>query len=175
MSQRAKAELLLVTVTMVWGCTFVVVKEALSLASPLPFLAVRFTLAGLLLALVLGRGRMNLESLIAGAIVGLFLFAGYAFQTWGLVYTTPSKSAFITGFGVVLVPFLQLFYGFHLRAATVLGALLGFAGIYFLVLPSGLDSVNRGDVLTLFGAVSLCWWVITRAAIRFGIWFRCRY
>jgi drug/metabolite transporter (DMT)-like permease len=154
LSQRTKAELLLVTVTMVWGCTFVVVKSALSLASPMPFLAARFTLAGLLLVLVLSRGRMDLRALFAGGILGVSLFAGYAFQTWGLVYTTPSKSAFITGFAVVLVPFLQLFHGFHLRAATVLGALLGFAGIYFLVLPSGIDSVNRGDILTLFGAIS---------------------
>jgi hypothetical protein len=154
LGQRTKAELLLVTVTMVWGCTFVVVKEALSLASPLPFLAARFTLAGLLLALVLRRGRMDLGALSAGAILGFFLFVGYLFQTWGLVYTTPSKSAFITGFGVVLVPFIQVFYGFHLRSATVLGAMLGFAGIYFLVLPSGLESVNRGDVLTVAGATS---------------------
>ena len=154
MSQRAKAELLLVVVTMVWGCTFVVVKSALTLASPLPFLAVRFTLAGLLLTLVLTRGRMDLRALSAGVILGFFLFIGYLFQTWGLVYTTASKSAFITGFGVILVPFIQVFYGFHLRAATALGALLGFAGIYFLVLPSGLDSVNRGDILTLGGAVS---------------------
>lgn len=154
MSQRAKAELLLVVVTMVWGCTFVVVKSALSLASPLPFLAVRFTLAGLLLTLVLTRGRMDLRALSAGVILGFFLFTGYLFQTWGLVYTTASKSAFITGFGVILVPFVQVFHGFHLRSATVLGALLGFAGIYFLVLPSGLDSVNRGDILTLGGAMS---------------------
>ncbi len=154
MSQRAKAELLLVTVTMVWGCTFVVVKEALTLASPLPFLAVRFTLAGLVLALVLAPGRVGRGALSAGVILGVFLFGGYFFQTWGLVYTTPSKCAFITGFGVILVPFIQVFQGLRLRGATVAGALLGFAGIYFLVLPSGLGSVNRGDALTLAGALS---------------------
>ncbi len=154
MSQRGKAELLLVVVALVWGSTFVVVKSALSLASPLPFVAVRFSLAGLLLALALARGRMTRPALLAGLILGVFLFVGYGFQTWGLVHTTPSKSAFITGFGVVLVPFIQVFHGFHLRAATVAGALLGFAGIYFLVLPSGLASVNRGDILTLGGALS---------------------
>ncbi|MBI1941319.1 MAG: DMT family transporter [Acidobacteria bacterium] len=154
MSQRAKAEFLLLLVTLVWGSTFVVVKSALSLASPLPFLAARFTLAGLLLALVLARGKMDRPALTAGLVLGIFLFVGYLFQTWGLVFTTPSKSAFITGFGVILVPFIQVFYGFHLRAATIVGALSGFAGIYFLVLPSGLHSVNRGDILTLGGALS---------------------
>ena len=140
--------------TLIWGSTFVVVKEALVDASPLPFLGIRFTLAGILLFLVLGRGLGERQALGPGFLLGVFLFAGYLCQTTGLLYTTPSKSAFITGFAVILVPFLQVLHGFHLRAATIAGALLGLAGIYFLVLPSGLHAVNRGDVLTLFGAVS---------------------
>jgi drug/metabolite transporter (DMT)-like permease len=154
LSRRAKAELLLVLVTLIWGSTFVVVKEALVDASPLPFLGIRFTLAGILLFLVLSRGLGERQALGPGFLLGVFLFAGYLCQTTGLLYTTPSKSAFITGFAVILVPFLQVLHGFRLRAATIAGALLGLAGIYFLVLPSGLHAVNRGDVLTLFGAVS---------------------
>jgi drug/metabolite transporter (DMT)-like permease len=141
-------------VTLIWGSTFVVVKEALVDASPLPFLGIRFTLAGILLFLVMGRGVGERQALGPGFLLGVFLFAGYLCQTTGLLYTTPSKSAFITGFAVILVPFLQALHGFRLRAATIAGALLGLAGIYFLVLPSGLHAVNRGDVLTLFGAVS---------------------
>jgi drug/metabolite transporter (DMT)-like permease len=141
-------------VTLIWGSTFVVVKEALADASPLPFLGTRFTLAGILLFLVLGRGLGERQALGPGFLLGVFLFAGYLCQTTGLLYTTPSKSAFITGFAVILVPFLQALHGFRLRAATIAGALLGLAGIYFLVLPSGVHAVNRGDVLTLFGAVS---------------------
>jgi drug/metabolite transporter (DMT)-like permease len=154
LGRRAKAELLLVLVTLIWGSTFVVVKEALVDASPLPFLGIRFTLAGILLFLVMGRGLGERQALGPGFLLGVFLFAGYLFQTTGLLYTTPSKSAFITGFAVILVPFLQVLQGFRLRVATIAGALLGLAGIYFLVLPSGLHAVNRGDVLTLFGAVS---------------------
>ena len=154
MGRRAKAELLLVLVTLIWGSTFVVVKEALVDASPLPFLGIRFTLAGILLFLVMGRGLGERQALGPGFLLGVFLFAGYLCQTTGLLYTTPSKSAFITGFAVILVPFLQVLHGFRLRAATIAGALLGLAGIYFLVLPSGVHAVNRGDVLTLFGAVS---------------------
>jgi drug/metabolite transporter (DMT)-like permease len=141
-------------VTLIWGSTFVVVKEALADASPLPFLGIRFTLAGILLFLVMGRGLGERQALGPGFLLGVFLFAGYLCQTTGLLYTTPSKSAFITGFAVILVPFLQVLHGFRLRAATIAGALLGLAGIYFLVLPSGVHAVNRGDVLTLFGAVS---------------------
>jgi drug/metabolite transporter (DMT)-like permease len=141
-------------VTLIWGATFVVVKGALSDASPLPFIAVRFTLAGVLLLLLMGRGQADRQALVPGFVLGIFLFAGYLFQTTGLLYTTPSKSAFITGSAVILVPFMQVLHGFRLRGATIAGALLGLGGIYFLVLPSGLHAVNRGDVLTLFCALS---------------------
>jgi len=143
-----------VLVTLIWGATFVVVKGALRDASPLPFLAVRFTLAGVLLFLVIHRGLVSRQALGAGLVLGIFLFAGYLLQTAGLLYTTPSKSAFITGFAVILVPFMQVVHGFPVRAATIAGALLGLGGIYFLLVPSGLRAVNRGDVLTLFCAVS---------------------
>ncbi|MBZ5516441.1 MAG: DMT family transporter [Acidobacteriia bacterium] len=152
MSQRLKAEALLVVTTMIWGSTFVVVKGALRDASPLPFISIRFILAGALLFLVLRGGWMSARTLARGFVLGVFLFAGYLLQTSGLLYTTPSKSAFITGFAVILVPFMQTLYGFRLRKATVVGALSGLLGIYFLVLPSGLHAVNHGDLLTLVGA-----------------------
>lgn len=153
-TKRQKAEILLVVVTLVWGSTFVIVKGALNDASPLPFLTVRFTLAGLLLFGALARGRIDRKAFVPGLVLGVFLFGGYVFQTSGLRYTTPSKCAFITGFGVILVPLILLVYGLRMRTASFAGAALGILGIYFLVLPSGLAEVNRGDVLTLVGAVS---------------------
>ena len=154
MPQRTKAELLLVVTTFIWGSTFVIVKGALADAAPFPFIAVRFILAGLLMFGILSRGRIPREALLPSLWLGLFLFAGYALQTWGLIFTTPSKSAFITGFSVILVPLLALLHGCHMRAANAAGAVLGLLGLYFLVLPSGLGAVNRGDLLTLFGAMA---------------------
>jgi drug/metabolite transporter (DMT)-like permease len=154
LNQRSKAEFLLVVTTFIWGSTFVIVKGALLDASPFPFLAIRFTLAGLLMWLVMGRGRIDRQALVPSLVLGILLFAGYAFQTWGLTSTTPSKSAFITGFSVILVPLISLFHGYRLHAANLGGAGLGLLGLYFLVLPSGLNAVNRGDLLTLFGAIS---------------------
>jgi len=143
-----------VVVTAIWGCTFVVVKGALADASPLPFLAVRFMLAGLLLLAILGRGQVDRRTILPGSILGLFLFAGYLFQTWGLIYTTPSKSAFLTGFSVILVPVIMMLSGFRMGSATLVGGVLGLFGIYLLVAPSGMAAVNRGDLLTLAGALS---------------------
>lgn len=154
LSQRTKAELLLVVATCIWGATFVVVKGALVDASPFPFLAMRFILAGLLMFWVMARGRLPREMLRATLLLGILLFSGFAFQTWGLLFTTPSKSAFITGFSVILVPLISLFRGYHMRPANVGGAALGLLGLYLLVMPSGVDAVNRGDLLTLFGAIA---------------------
>ena len=152
MSKRTLAELLLLLTTFIWGSTFVIVKGALEDASPLPFISLRFTLAGLLLLWVLARGRVDPKALVPSLVLGVFLFGGYVFQTWGLVYTSPSKSAFITGFSVILVPVILMLYGVRLRGASIAGAILGLAGIYFLVLPAGFAGVNRGDLLTLVGA-----------------------
>ena len=154
MSTRTKAEAFLVVVTAIWGSTFVVVKGALADASPLPFLAVRFMLAGLLLLAILGRGRVDGATVLPGSILGLFLFAGYLFQTWGLIYTTPSKSAFLTGSSVILVPVIMMLAGFRMGPASLVGGVLGLFGTYLLVAPSGMAAVNRGDVLTLAGALS---------------------
>jgi len=151
---RTKAEFSLALITAIWGFTFVIVKGALADASPLPFLAVRFMLAGLLLLVILGRGRVGRGTILPGSIMGVFLFGGYLFQTWGLVYTTPSKSAFLTGFSVILVPLIMMLLGQKLGSATLLGAVLGLSGIYLLVAPSGMSGVNLGDIFTLVGATS---------------------
>lgn len=159
MTRRAKAEALLVLVTLIWGSTFVVVKAALSDASPLAFIALRFSAAGLLL-LALAGGKVDRENLGPGLVLGIFLGAGYLCQTTGLLYTTASKSAFITGFSVILVPVILVFRGSRLRPAAAAGAALGLAGLYFLVTPSGLEGVNRGDVLTLIASVSFAFHIV---------------
>jgi len=167
LSQRTKAELLLVVTTFIWGSTFVIVKGALADASPFPFLSVRFILAGLLMLGIMARGHIPRQALLPCLWLGILLFTGYAFQTWGLIFTTPSKSAFITGFSVILVPLISLFHGYTMRAANVTGAGLGLLGLYFLVVPSGLGAVNRGDLLTLFGAMAFAAHIV-----RVGIYTR---
>jgi len=162
LSKRTLAELLLVLITLIWGATFVVVKEALNDASPMPFIALRFILAGALLLVVLARGQIDPKAVAPGMVLGLFLWLGYAGQTSGLVYTTPSKSAFITGFSVILVPLLMVFWGFRLRAASLASAAFGLAGISLLVSPSDSTAlgVNRGDLLVLLGSVAFAFHIV---------------
>ena len=168
MSERLKADLALGFCSLIWGATFVVVKEALDQASVFAFLAVRFTLAAALVAVMFRaslrgpwlRG-MNAATLRAGAVLGVFLFAGYVFQTAGLERTTPSKAAFITGLYVILVPLLlALFWRRRVNAWVWGGAVAAVVGLYYLTVPAGggagdsafsglLTGINRGDLLVL--------------------------
>ena len=151
---RRRAEAALVINTIIWGSTFVVVKEALRDVSPVLFLALRFTLATLAL-LVLFRGswshpRKPRWSLGGGAVAGGFLFTGYAFQTIGLQFTTAPKSAFLTGLTTVMVPLLGALVSWSRpRAVEVGGVLAATCGMALMTLPGGTLSMNRGDVLTI--------------------------
>jgi len=160
---KLRAYLLMLFVVAVWGTTFVVVKDALADATPLAFNLARMTLAFFVLAIVYRRhwSEVNRHQLIAGAVVGFFLAMGYQFQTAGLVKTTPSKSAFITGLVVVLVPLFSASKWLRPPGAKAprwnafIGAILAFGGILLLTLPASnagllpdFTSMNIGDLLT---------------------------
>jgi drug/metabolite transporter (DMT)-like permease len=104
------ALLALVLVTAVWGVTFVQVKDAVALYPLFAFLAVRFWIATLTLAVPgLPRVRsLGRPGFAGGAFLGLLLAAGYTLQTAGLERTTVSSTGFITGMYVVLTPLIAL-------------------------------------------------------------------
>ncbi len=159
MSTRLKADLSLAFCTAIWGATFLVVQDALRDASVLAFLAVRFALGGALMALTFRKDlqRLNRAEMRAGVLIGLFLFLGYAFQTNGLRFTTPSKAGFINGTGVVLVPvLLAVFWRKQINGWVWGGAVATFAGLYLLSVPagtSGWTALNAGDVLVFVAAI----------------------
>src|ERR1035437_1787480 len=103
---KLRAYLLMLFVVAVWGSTFVLIKSALADATPAAFNLVRMTLAFAVLAVAYHRSFRAIQRwpLALGPLVGLCLASGYQFQATGLALTTPSKSAFITGLVVVLVP-----------------------------------------------------------------------
>jgi drug/metabolite transporter (DMT)-like permease len=153
--QQVTADAALLFVAFVWGITFVVVKEALTEIGPYYFLAIRFFIAFLFLALICWRSllQVNRENLSAGLVIGLALFGGYAFQTVALQYTTAANAGFITGLSVVLVP---LFTAVITRRApaplTVLGVACATVGLGLLAIQ-GDFRVSYGDLLVFCCAV----------------------
>ena len=161
--RRVFADLSLLGLTFIWGFTFVVVKKALESSSTLLFLALRFSLAALVMA-VMFRRRLLVEegtsssrrgALQAGIAVGVVLFLGYLFQTLGLRLTTPAKSGFITGLSVVMVPIFSAVMYRTLPSWNCWAAVVGAAGgLYLLVVPAGGWEFSQGDLLTLMCAVA---------------------
>ncbi len=151
LSKQLQADLWLALVTLIWGATFVVVKNELAHIGPLAFVTLRFSIAFLAMALLARSrlARMDRSQLGAGILIGLFLFGGYAFQTVGLRYTTASKAAFITGLCVVLAPlFARLLLGQTPPLLAMVGVVLATAGLALLSLVNDL-TLAFGDLLVL--------------------------
>ena len=154
MGLRLVYTLLLVVVTTVWGWTFVIVQDAILIYGVLPFLAVRFALAGLVLTPIYVR-KLTRRSLLVGGGIGVVLAAGYLFQTLGLLYTTPTNSGLITGLFVVFAPLSDRFF-FGANASRQVIVAVGFSLIGMVLLAGGSpDGVNLGDFLTLLCAMAL--------------------
>ncbi|MFX3622757.1 MAG: DMT family transporter [Ectobacillus sp.] len=154
------AHLGLLFVAFIWGTTFVVVQHAVSLVEPFTFNAVRFLLAGIILLLIQlilpkQQNTFSLRTNIGpGIVIGIFLFGGYLFQTFGLLYTTSSKAGFLTGLSIVMVPIFSFIF---LRQKTglfaVLGAITATIGLFLLTAENSF-TLNKGDILVLCCAVS---------------------
>ena len=147
---------LIVLATLIWGSSFVVVKDTTDAVSPAWILVVRFGLATLILALVYLK-KLELyfrkDYIALGALFGFLLFMGYYLQTIGITDTTPGKNAFLTGTYCVMVPFFA--WGISKRRPhvfNIVAALMCIVGIGLVSLGSGF-SMSFGDLLTLCCAV----------------------
>jgi drug/metabolite transporter (DMT)-like permease len=157
---RLRAELVLLGVTLSWGGSFVVVKDALATIGPFTLVALRFALAAAALALVfrgrawdLGGAHEAARHRRAALWIGALLWASFALQTTGLRFTTPARSGFITATYVAMVPLLaRIFVGRGLRARVLGAVLAALAGLWLLTDPRG-GGANLGDALTLLAAL----------------------
>lgn len=149
---RAVADWVLVGITTFWGVAFPVVGWTLGHVDPFTFLALRFGVAATALVPLARRRLFDRETLKLGLILGVVLFGSFVFQTVGQLYTTPARSAFITGLCVVLTPLISAVAFRRLpKPAVLIGILLATAGLYRLT-SEGLSQGGgtlRGDLLTL--------------------------
>ncbi|MBI5068975.1 MAG: DMT family transporter [Deltaproteobacteria bacterium] len=157
------ADLSLFLLTCAWGSTFLLVKNATATTSVFPFLAVRFGIAAAVLGAVWlwRRDRPTPGLWRDGLLLGLAMLAGFAFQTLGLVHTTPSRSAFITGMCVLVVPFLGRFlYQRAVPASSWVGVLLATAGLVALYRDAISAAVQWGDLLTAACALAYSFQIV---------------
>ena len=136
----------------IWGTSFVVLKNTLDSMGTMWVLAIRFTVSSLILCLMARKHlpKLNKACVKGGVMMGICLAVAYIVQTYGLVYTTPGKNAFLTATYCVLTPFLAwLVYKRKPGIFNVIAAVLCITGVGFVSLNEGFTQINIGDVLTL--------------------------
>jgi drug/metabolite transporter (DMT)-like permease len=161
----------LVVVTLIWGATFVMIKDVLEQVPTMLFLAVRFAFGALSLALVITLARrwrgMSWRELRWGTLIGVVLWLAYALQTVGLEYTTATNAGFITGLYIVLVPLFALpVLKERPGGWAVIGLALATLGLCLLGLR--LDqgfALNAGDAMVLGCAVGFALQVVLVARV----------
>ena len=158
---RRTGSLTLVLITLIWGTTFVIVKETVETVPPSLLLALRFSVAALLFAWV----RPSRKALVPGLILGVLSFLGFATQTVGLISTTASKAAFITGLSVILTPLFSALYfrykGFRhsVPVRAYLAAAVALVGLGLMSL-TGVQGVTAGDLWILGTAVFYAFYIL---------------
>ena len=163
MNKKITAQIGLLFVTIIWGLTFILVKAALNDAPPFSFAALRFGLATLITFLIVNKNIITItkNEIIGGILCGFLLFMGYAFQNFGLMNTTATKSAFITSISVLIVPFILVAMDIQkVKLRIWLAVVLATFGLYLLILPGG--GINIGDVITFGCAVSFALHIIAQ-------------
>ena len=152
---RTRAESYLLSITIIWGSTFVLTKIILEDASPFVYVALRFFIASFIFAALFFRRLRTIskDGVAKGLVLGVLLFFGFMLQTIGMKYTTASKSAFITGLMVVFTPIFQLIIERKApKIGNIIGVVLVASGLFLLTSPKG-SELNIGDALTLMCAV----------------------
>jgi drug/metabolite transporter (DMT)-like permease len=152
--QEHIADFLLLSVTVFWGSTFVIVKKSIEIMPTFAFLSLRFWLASLVLCVMFFPKfkKLNKTVLIDGALLGLMLFLSYAFQTVALEYSKASVVGFLTGLNVVIVPILSAFVIKKMpRIYSQVGVFFALIGVALMSLNENF-SISWGDSLAIICA-----------------------
>lgn len=145
-----RPELVLLGVTVLWGSTFIVTKDIVRDAPPMLYLVCRFGLAAIVLLFLYGRFLRNRRLVVDGAILGVLNSLGLILQVIGQVFTTASKSAFITSLNTPLVPLVSFaLYRARPSPPQLFAVGLATLGLMLLTYPAGGARWNAGDLYTV--------------------------
>jgi drug/metabolite transporter (DMT)-like permease len=161
--------LLLLFVGVIWGSTFIVIKDALQFLQPFAILTIRFFIAAVVLYIIIGLKKLKISrDLGFGILSGVIQFITFVPQVIGLRYTTPSNSAFITGLYIIFVPFAHiLLQKTKPKKIEVVACVVAVIGLW--VLTGGVTNMNFGDWITLITAIAIAFYLtVTSIAIKKG-------
>ena len=163
-SRDRRGDVALVVAAICFGSTFLAVQGAVERVEPIPFLAVRFLIAAVVLCSIARRRPARRHEARDGAVAGSALLLGYVLQTTGLQYTSSATSAFITYLLVVFVPILGfVLLGRRPHPVTLVGIAVAVVGLVLLTDPGGGGSSSgfgKGELLTLGCAVAFAGHVV---------------
>lgn len=150
---RWTADISLLLVALVWGTTYAASKDVVSSVPVMEFLFIRFVLTTILmLPVTFGAIRKaDRSTWVTGIIFGLFLFAIFTLETFGVATTTAANAGFIISLFAVLVPLIQSLVYRKRPKLTLLGAvIISVLGTALLTLHG--YHINIGDFLVLGAA-----------------------
>lgn len=164
-TKKIVSNFMLVLTAIIWGSSFVAQSKGMEYIDPYTFNAVRNYIGCIVLIPCIfflnklknnkvdkGAPRENIRDLIIGGVLcGIVLFMGSTFQQFGLMYTTPGKSGFITALYIVIVPILGIFIKKKVPAKVWISVIIAIGGFYLLCIKEGF-AINKGDLLTLICA-----------------------
>ncbi|NWE46627.1 DMT family transporter [Pseudomonas gingeri] len=155
----SKAECVLILITMIWGGTFLLVQNAMTVSGPMFFVGLRFAAAACIVALFSARSLRGMTAfeMKAGIFIGTAIMLGYGLQTVGLQSIPSSQSAFITALYVPFVPLLQwLVLGKRPGLMPSIGIMLAFTGLMLLSGPNGAQlKFSPGEIATIISAIAI--------------------
>lgn len=157
-------------VAMIWGSTFIVIKDSVDGYSPFALIAGRFIIATVLIGAVVIHQKLNpFKYLLIGIIGGIAQFMTFAPQAVGLQTTSPSNSAFITGLFVVFTPILSfVFVKIKPKPIEVLASIIAITGLW--ILTGGVQNFSTGDFITILTAIAIsACLIITKKALDLGV------
>ena len=170
MTKTRQFELLLLLTTMIWGMGFPLTQILITNGfGPFTIMSGRFFIGSFVLILIFYKRLrfMNKQTIYWGVATGVLLFLGFAFQTVGIVYTTPSKNAMITQMMVIMVPFIIWFITKQRpnKHAFIGAAIALLGGVILTANVNDFGAINLGDFLTFLCAVMVAAHVVLSATI----------
>ena len=139
----------LILAALLFGSTFIIVKNLLDNLSPTTVVFLRYLIASILF--LFSGGIPSREYMKPGILMGLFLWIGYITQTQGLLTTSTINSGIVTGFYIVLTPIFSKFINkTTIERKNYIGSVFGFIGI-FLIAINSIDQLF-GNLFTLICA-----------------------